>query len=200
MGTVAIPIILLFLLLFISWRLVFSFNKDLLRARAWGDLSRRSLPFAALTFMALTVLPVQAIQNERALTFWALGSAVAVVLANFFSIPRAERRANKAFRRREYETAVAEYRALAEENPLARHHAFLAAALGASGEHEQSLEASTHAIELDPEYGLAYYNRALVYKRMGRKGHARKDLDRALETDLPRRLKSSARGLREELS
>lgn len=200
MGAAALPIILLFLLLFVSWRLVFSFNRDLLRSRAWGELARRSLPFAALTFMALTVLPVQAIQNESALTIWALGSAVAVILANFFTMPRAERRANKAFRRRDYETAVTEYRTLTEEKPLARHHAFLAAALGASELHEESLEASTRALELDSQYGLAYYNRALVYRRMGRKGHARKDLDRALEVDLPRRLKSSARNLRDELS
>lgn len=200
MARATLPIILLFLLLFFSWRLVFSFNKDLLRVRAWGDLARRSLPFAALTLMALTVLPVQAIQSENALTVWALGSAVAVVLANLFSIPRGERRANKAFRRRDYETAVAEYESLAGERPLARHYAFLAAALGASGDQERSLESSTRALELDPEYGLAHYNRALVYRRIGRKGNARRDLERALEADLPRRLRSSARDLLEELS
>lgn len=200
MGAAALPFILLFLLLFFSWRLVFSFNRDLVRTRAWGELARRSLPFAGLTFMALTVLPVQAIQSQRVFVVWALGSAIVVVLANFFSVSRAERRANKAFRQREYEKAIEEYRTLVEERPLARHYAFLAAALGANGQLEQSLEESSKAVELDPKYGLAYYNRALVLKQMGHRGRAKKDLNRALESDFPRRLKASARNLLEELS
>ena len=55
-------------------------------------------------------------------------------------------------------------------------------------------------MKLDPEYGIAYYNRALVLNRMGRKGRSIKDLKRALETDLPRRLKNQAKGLLEELT
>jgi hypothetical protein len=40
------------------------------------------------------------------------------------------------------------------------------------------VEASTKAIKQDPEYGLAYYNRALVLERMGKKSRATKDLKR----------------------
>lgn len=200
MGSAALPLLLLVVLLVFSWRLIFVFNRDLVRSRAWKDLSRRGLPFAGLTIMALTMFPVQATQDRRALFVWLVCSAVVVVLANTLAIPRAERAANKAFRQRDYEKAVEEYHTLAEERPLARHHAFLAAALGANGEPERSLEESNKAVELDPKYGLAYYNRALVLKQMGHRGRAKKDLNRALEADLPRRLKSSARDLLEELS
>ena len=180
--------------------MVLTYNRDLIRARAWGELIRRSLPFAALSLMALTLLPVLSVQQEWARTVWAIGAVVAVFLANIFSVTMSERRANRAFRNRNYGKAVAEYRELVEDNPLARHHAFLAAALGAEGENEESLKVSNKAVKLDPEYGIAYYNRALVLNRMGRKSRSIKDLRRALETDLPRRLKSQARGLLEELT
>jgi len=51
---------------------------------------------------------------------------------------------------------------------------------------------------LDPDYGLAYYNRALVLRRLGRKSRATKDLQRALESDLPRRFRTAARRALEE--
>ena len=51
----AIPVVLTFLLVLVAWRMVFSFNKDLVRAKAWGELARRSLPFAAITAMAAIV-------------------------------------------------------------------------------------------------------------------------------------------------
>lgn len=196
----ALPFLLLILLLVFSWRLVFSVNKDLVRAREWKEIARRALPFAGLTFMALTIIPVQAIRNQQVFVAWLLVSVVVITLANFLAIPRAERRANKAFRQRDYATAIEEYRTLVEENPLARHHAFLAAALGASGEADESLEESSEAVRLDPQYGLAYYNRALVLKQMGHRGRAKKELNRALEADLPRRLKGSVRSQLEELS
>lgn len=200
MGAAAIPIVLLFLLLFISWRMVLTYNRDLIRVKAWGELIRRSLPFAALTLMALTLLPILSVQQEWARTVWAIGSVIAVFFANIFSMTMSERRANRAFRKGDYQKAVDEYRGLAEESPLARHQAFLAAALGAQGENEESLKVSGRAVKLDPEYGIAYYNRALVLKRMGRKSRSIKDLRRSLEADLPRRLKSQARGLLEELT
>ncbi|MGI9048334.1 MAG: tetratricopeptide repeat protein [Rubrobacteraceae bacterium] len=200
MGAAAIPVVVLFLLLFISWRMVLTYNRDLIRAKAWGELIRRALPFAALSLMALTLLPVLSVQQEWARTVWAIGSVVAVFLANIFSITMSERRANRAFRKGDYQKAIDEYSELAEDNPLARHNAFLAAALGAKGENEESLKVANKAVKLDPEYGIAYYNRALVLNRMGRKSRSIKDLRRALETDLPRRLKNQARGLLEELT
>ncbi|MEW6635829.1 MAG: hypothetical protein AB1425_03345 [Actinomycetota bacterium] len=196
----AIPILLLILLVFFAWRLVFSFNRDLVRARAWSDLGRRALPFAALTLMALTMFPVQAARDGRMTLAWIVLSAAAILIANLLSVPSLERRANRAFRSGDYATAAGMYARLAEERPLARHFAFKGAALGASERYEESVEASTEAVNRDPGYGLAYYNRALVLGRMGKKGRAKKDLQRALEADLPRRFRSPARKMLEELS
>jgi tetratricopeptide (TPR) repeat protein len=80
------------------------------------------------------------------------------------------------------------------------NRAFLGAALGASERYDESVRASTTAIEQDPQYGLAYYNRALVLQRMGKKGRAVKDLKRAQEVDLPRRFRTAVQKMLEELS
>lgn len=201
MGTAAIPVILVFLLVFLSWRVVFSSNRDLFRAKAWGPLSRRALPFVVLTLMALSLFVVQGYrENQSVLLAWALIFAVAVVASNMLSMPRSERAASKAFRQGNYEKAIENYRKLVEEQPLARHHAFLGAALGANGRDEEGIEESTRAIEKDPEYGIAYYNRALILRRMNRRSRAKKDLQRARDADLPRRFRGNIKGLLEELS
>ena len=200
MGAGAIPVILTILLVVLAWRLVFSFNKDLVRARAWGELARRALPFAAITAMAASLPLVQGAQEIWVPVVWVFTFAVVLVLANFLSMPNGERRASRAFRKGDYAAAATQYRRLAEKRPLARYWAFLGAALGAGEQPEESLEASTKATELDPDYGLAYYNRALVLRRLGRKSRAAKDLKKALEADLPRRFRRSANTLLEELS
>lgn len=198
MGAAAVPIVLTFLLVFFAWRMVFSMNGDLVRAKAWGVLIRKALPFAVLTLMALSMLVVRNFQEQGVLAAWVAIFVAGVLLANVFSTPAAERRANKAFRRGDYESAISEYRTLVEERPLARYLAFLGAALGANGDSEESVEASTRAVETDPQYGFAYYNRALVHRRANRRSRAAKDLQRAIEADLPRRFKNAARKLLEE--
>ncbi len=200
MGASALPVILLFLLVFLSWRVVFSANKDLLRAKAWEPLVRRAMPFIVLTLMALSLFVVQGYrENQSVMVIWASLFAVAVVASNMLSMPRAERQASKAFRKGDYEGAVGQYRELVQDQPLARHYAFLGAALGAAGHDEEGVEESTKAIEKDPQYGIAYYNRGLILRRQKRRSRAKKDLQRALDADLPRRFRGSARGLLEEL-
>jgi len=199
LGTAAVPIVLTFLLVFFAWRMVFSMNGDLVRARAWGVLVRKALPFGVLTLMALSMLILRNFQQQGVLTAWVVIFVAGVLLANLFSTPAAERRATKAFRRGDYESAIAEYRTLAEERPLARYLAFLGAALGANGDSEESVEVSTRAVDADPQYGLAYYNRALVHRRANRRSRAAKDLQRAIDADLPRRFKNAARKLLEEM-
>ena len=179
--------------------MVFSFNKDLVRVRAWRELARRSLPFATLTVMALSLPIVQGSQESWVPLAWALVFGGALVVSNFFSMPLDERRANRAFRSEDYATAADLYRKLAEKRPLARYWAFLGAALGVDEQREEAIKASTKAVELDPKYGLAYYNRALVLRKMGRKSRAAKDLKRALDADLNRRFRNSARKVLEEL-
>jgi tetratricopeptide (TPR) repeat protein len=200
MGSSALPIVLIFLLVFLTWQTIYSTNKDLLRAKAWGDLARRALPFGALLLMGLSLFVVQTYREGWVMVTWIAVSGVLIVLASLFSVPTLERRASRAFRRRDFQKAAELYGELAEERPLARNHAFLGAALGASERYEESVEASTKAIKEDPEYGLAYYNRALILQRMGKKTRAIKDLKKALEVDLPRRFRSAVRRMLEENS
>ena len=198
MGSGAITIVLIFLLLFVSWQTIYAANRDLARAKAWEHLARKALPFLALLLMVLSLFVVQSFGQGRMLLTWMAGSAVAIIGASFLSTSSLERNANRAFRAGDYARAVDLYKELAEEKPLARNKAFLGAALGASERYEESVEASTQAIEEDPEYGLAYYNRALVLLRMGKKSRAIKDLKKALEADLPRRFRTAVRKMLEE--
>lgn len=200
MGTGAIPIVLIFLLVFLTWQTIYSSNRDLVRAKAWNELARRALPFGALLLMALSLFIVQTYREGWVMITWMGVSGVAIVLSSIFSISTLERRANGAFRGRNYEKAAEFYGELAREKPLARNNAFLGAALGASERYDESVKASTQAIEADPEYGIAYYNRALVRRRQGKTSLAVKDLKKALEVDLPRRFRSAARKMLEELS
>ena len=200
MGSGAITIVLIFLLLFVSWQTIYAANRDLARAKAWGGLARRALPFVALLLMVLSLFVVQGYGGGRTLLVWMAVSAVAIIGASFLSTSSLERSANRAFRAGDYTRAVELYRELVEEKPLARNKAFLGAALGASERYEESVEALTQAIKDDPQYGLAYYNRALVLQRMGKKSRAVKDLEKAQSTDLPRRFRSASRRMLEELS
>lgn len=200
MGSGAIPIVLVFLLVFLTWQTIYSSNRDLVRAKEWGELARRALPFGALLLMALSLFIVQTYRENWVMVAWMGVSGAGIVAASVFSISSLERRANRAFRRRDYPRAAELYGQLAEEKPLARNHAFLGAALGASERYDESVKASTRAIEDDPEYGIAFYNRALVRRRQGKESLAVKDLKKALEVDLPRRFRTNVRKMLEELS
>lgn len=200
MGPGAITVVLIFLLVFLSWQTIYSANRDLARAKAWGELARRALPFGALLLMALSLFVVQGLRESWVLYAWMAASGVLIVVASLLSVSALERRANRAFRSGDYARAAELYGELVEEKPLARNKAFLGAALGASERYDESVNASTQAIEQDPQYGLAYYNRALVLRRMGKKGRAVKDLKRAQEAELPRRFRTAVRNMLEELS
>jgi tetratricopeptide (TPR) repeat protein len=200
LGSGAIPIVLILLLVFLTWQTIYSANRDLVRAKEWGELARRALPFGALALMALSLFIVQTFRESWAMITWMVVSGAGIVAASLFSISSLERRANRAFRQRDYPRAAELYGELSREKPLARNHAFLGAALGASERYEESVKASTKAIEDDPEYGIAYYNRALVRRRMGKKGLAVRDLRKALEVGLPRRFRTNVRKMLEELS
>jgi tetratricopeptide (TPR) repeat protein len=199
-GPGAITVVLIFLLVFLSWQTIYSANRDLARAKAWGELARRALPFGALFLMALSLFVVQSYRQSWVLVAWMVVSGVLIVVSSLLSVSALERRANRAFRAGDYPRAAELYGQLVEEKPLARNRAFLGAALGASERYDESVSASTEAIKQDPKYGIAYYNRALVLQRMGKKGRAVKDLKRAQEADLPRRFRTAVRKMLEELS
>ncbi|MCA1727901.1 MAG: tetratricopeptide repeat protein [Actinobacteria bacterium] len=185
MGTGAIPVVLTFLLVFFVWQVVFSTNRDLVRARAWGELGRRLLPFVAIVGMVVTLPLVQHRQEYLIPYAWVITFAFILVVANFFYMPLRERRANRAFRKGDYAGAAILYRKLVERHPLARYWSSLGAALGAGEQYEEGVDASTKAVELDPKYGLAYYNRALILSKMGRKSRAAKDYGEFLVRLLP---------------
>ncbi|MBV9455162.1 MAG: hypothetical protein JOZ19_13760 [Rubrobacter sp.] len=199
MGISAVPIVLTFLLVFFAWRVVYTSNKDLVRANAWGELTRRLLPFVAIAATAASLPLLQNFEGPLSVA-WVLTFGAVLVLSNFLSVPIDERRASRAFRNGDYAGAAALYRKLVEKRSLARYWTFLGAALGAGDHNEEAIEASTKAVKLDPEYGLAYYNRALIIRKMGRKKRAAKDLEKALDAaDLPRRFRTGARKELEEL-
>ena len=200
MGSGAIPIALVFLLVFLTWQTIYSSNRDLVRAKEWGELARRALPFGVLLLMALSLFIVQTFRESGVMITWMGVSGVGIVAASLFSVSSLERRASRAFRQRDFQMAAELYGELAREKPLARNHAFLGAALGASERYEESVDASTRAIKDDPEYGIAYYNRALVRRRQAKTSLAVKDLKKALETDLPRRFRTNVRRMLGELS
>ncbi|HET7481087.1 MAG TPA: tetratricopeptide repeat protein [Rubrobacteraceae bacterium] len=200
MGAAAIPIVLVFLLVFFSWQTIYSANRDLVRAKAWGEMARRALPFGALLLMAASLLIVRSFQESWVLLTWMVVSGVVIIGASRLAMPPTERKASKAFRSGDFEKASDLYGELVEEQPLARNYAFLGAALGASERLDESVSSSTRAIEIDPQYGLAYYNRALVLQQQNKKSRAVKDLKKALEVDLPRRFRSAVRKRLEELS
>ena len=199
MGSGAVPVVLIFLIVVFSGVTIFSSNRDLARAKAWGDLARRFLPFAVLAVMAVSLFFVRSFTTGPAVLVWMVAFGVLIIAASIFSVPTLERRANGVFRRGNYAEAAELYGRLVEERPLARNHAFQGAALGASERFDESINASTRAIDTDPEYGLAYYNRALVLRRMGKKTRAVKDLNKALETDMPRRFRSAAKKVLQDL-
>lgn len=210
-----LPVVLLLLLLVVAFQVIFSFNRDLYRAGAYKELARKALPFAALVLMVVTLPLVQTATAEWVPVAWAVALGGTIILANFLSMPALERRASRSFRRSQYDKAVEGFRELTERKPLARYYAFLGAALGASEEQregdetarsgsqisetlQESIDASTRAVELDPRYGVAYYNRALILQKAGRRSRAAKDMQRALEADLPRRFRGAAKRHLEE--
>lgn len=199
MGSAAVPVVLIFLIVVFSGVTIYSANRDLARAEAWGDLARRFLPFVVLACMAISLYFVRTFAEGRVVLAWMVLFGVLIIGSSLFSVPALERRANGVFRRGDYPQAAELYGKLVEEKPLARNHAFHGAALGASERYDESINASTKAIDTDPEYGLAYYNRALVLRRMGKKTRAVKDLNKALEADMPRRFRSAARKMLEDL-
>ena len=199
MGSTAVTVVLIFLIVVFSGVTIFSANRDLARAKAWGDLGRRFLPFVVLALMAISLYFVRAFAGGQLVLVWIVLFGGLIIASSLFSVPALERRANGVFRRGDYPQAAELYGKLAQEKPLARNHAFHGAALGASERYDESINASTRAIDTDPEYGLAYYNRALVLRRMGKKTRAIKDLEKALETDMPRRFRSAARKMLEDL-
>ena len=183
--------------------LIWRQNRDLLRVGAYREFFLRMIPplstgvfVAGLPF----VMDLATVENYLPVLLVYLGGAAILTALMTRAVTPEERRANGVFRRGDYPQAAELYGKLVQEKPLARNHAFHGAALGASERYDESVNASTKAIATDPEYGLAYYNRALVLRRMNKRTKAVKDLNKALEADMPRRFRSAAKKILGELN
>jgi tetratricopeptide (TPR) repeat protein len=165
-------------------------NRDLLRARAYGEFLVRLSPLLSTGVLVLGLPFVMGYTTEYnalpVLLVYLGGTAVLTVLTARLAAPE-ERRAGTLFRREEYEAAAVIY-----ERLLPRYYSALGACLDVLGNHQGALEATDRAIKLDPKLGIAYYNRASAFAALGERARARADLQTVFRVDSSRRLRRAA--------
>ncbi|MBV9455163.1 MAG: tetratricopeptide repeat protein [Rubrobacter sp.] len=171
-------------------------NRDLLRARAYGEFLVRLLPLLSTGVLVLglpLIMDLATVENTMPVLIAYLGgTAVLTVLMARLAAPE-ERRAGALFRSEEYEGAAATYERLLSRRPLPRYYSALGASLDILGEHRRALEATSQAIKLDPKLGIAYYNRASTLAALGQRERAHSDLQTIFRVDSSRRLRRAAR-------
>ena len=170
-------------------------NRDLVRARAYRDFFLRLIPSlsTAVFVVGLPFVMEQAtVENYGSVLFVYLGGAAVLSALMARAVTPEERRASTAFRKGEYEKAVAVYEELVSRRPLPRYYSALAASLDASGDPQGALETADRAIKLDPRLGIAYYNRASAHAALGERAKARGDLQTVFRVDSGRSLRRAA--------
>ena len=170
-------------------------NRDLLRARAYGEFLARLLPLLSTAVLILGlpfVVDLAPVENALPVLLVYLGGAtVLTFIMARLAIPE-ERRAGSLFRREEYEGAAEIYERLIALPTLPRYYSALGACLDASGDPHAALEVTDTAIKLDPKLGIAYYNRASARVALGEYSQARDDLHTIFTADSNRRLRRAA--------
>ncbi|MCD8031662.1 MAG: tetratricopeptide repeat protein [Bacteroides sp.] len=73
------------------------------------------------------------------------------------------------------------YSCAQEQNHDAKYYKELGKSLSAEGDKQEAIKAYTKAIELNPQYDTAYYNRGVVKSNLGNKKGAIEDYDKAIE-------------------
>ena len=170
-------------------------NRDLLRVGAYRDFFLRMIPpLSTAVFVAGLpfVLDLATVENYASVLFVYLTGAAVLTALMTRAVTPDERRATTAFRTGDYEKAATLYDDLTGRRPLPRYYSALAASLDASGNPEAALEASDHAIKLDPKLGIAYYNRASALAATGERARARGDLQKVFQVDSGRALRRAA--------
>ncbi len=170
-------------------------NRDLLRARAYGEFVVRLLPLltAGVLILGLPFVMDLTIEGNALLVLLVyLGGAVILTVLMSRLVAPEERRAGTLFRREEYEGATDIYERLIARRPLPRYYSALGASLDASGDPRAALEAADTAVKLDPKLGIAYYNRASALAALGELTRAREDLRTIFRIDPNRRLRRAA--------
>ncbi len=170
-------------------------NRDLLRVRAYREYLWRLIPplstgvfIAGLPF----IMGIATAENAGLVLLVYLSGAAILTILMARAVAPEERRAGKAFRKEDYEKAIAIYEDLVERRPLPRYYSALGACLDASGDPESALDATDRAIKLDPKLGIAYYNRASALAALGQKSRARRDLQAVFRVDSGRTLRRAA--------
>jgi lipoprotein NlpI len=170
-------------------------NRDLLRARAYGEFLVRLLPLLSTGVLVLGlpfVMNLADAQRTASVLLIYLGGTVVLTVIMARLVAPEERRAGVLFRREEYEGAAAIYERLISRCPLPRYYSALSACLDASGDPHSALEAADRAIKLDPKLGIAYYNRASALAATGEIARAREDLQAIFRADSNRRLRRAS--------
>jgi len=170
-------------------------NRDLWRARAYGEFFVRLLPLLSTGVLVLGLPFVMDLTIEGnaflVLLVYLGGAAVLTIIMSRLAAPE-ERRAGTLFRRDEYEAAADIYERLIARRPLPRYYSALGASLDASGDPRSALKAADTAIKLDPKLGIAYYNRASALAALDERERAREDLRAVFRADSNRRLRRAA--------
>jgi tetratricopeptide (TPR) repeat protein len=170
-------------------------NRDLLRARAYGEFLVRLLPLLSSGVFVLGLPFVMDLTIEGnalpVLLVYLAGAAVLTVIMARLAAPE-ERRAGMLFKSEEYEGAADIYEQLIARRPLPRYYSALGASLDASGDPRAALEATDTALKLDPKLGIALYNRASALAALGEYTRAREDLQAVFRADSNRRLRRAA--------
>lgn len=170
-------------------------HRDLLRAGAYREFAARLAPLVTGGVLILWLpVVVDMASPGQSVTVMLVYMAMTVVLVagTARAIAPEERRATDAYRKGEYQESIDLYRELVERRPLPRHYSALAASLDATGDHLEAVEMTSRAIKRDPEFGLAYYNRASSRAALGQRNPAIEDLRATLRTDSSRQLKQEA--------
>ena len=175
--------------------LIWRQNRDLLRVDAYREFFLRMIPplstgvfVAGLPF----VMDLATVDNYLPVLLVYLGGAAVLTALMTRAVTPEERRAGAAFRSGDYERAARLYDDLTGRRPLPRYYSALAASLDASGNPETAIEAADHAIKLDPELGIAYYNRASALAATGERARARGDLQKVFQVDSNRALRRAS--------
>jgi tetratricopeptide (TPR) repeat protein len=170
-------------------------NRDLLRARAYGEFFLRLMPLLSTGVFILglpVIMELAPAENPVPILLVYLGGTVILAAIMARLVAPDERRAVTLFRSEEYEGAAATYERLIARRPLPRYYSALAASLDASGDPRAALEAADTAIKLDPKLGIAYYNRASALAALSELTRAREDLQAIFRIDPNRRLRRAA--------
>ena len=170
-------------------------GRDLLRARAYQEFFWRLIPTLS-TAVFIAGLPFimerATFDNYGPVLFVYLGGAAVLTVVMARAVAPDERRAGMAFRRGEYEKAVALYEDLVSRRSLPRYYSALAASLDATGDPHGALEAAEQAVKGDPRLGIALYNRASALAALGERSRARADLQAVFRVDSGRALRRAA--------